>query len=139
MELINNYNFYVASGNLNGNSDTAYTSLVPFEMGTRDYGVLKRSANSTNSDRYGPQIGATVMCLTCHRAHASGWDSSTRWNMISEFIVYNSLYPGIDNDTPPEYAQGRQADETRKALYDRPVNFFAPFQRSLCNKCHVKD
>ena len=139
MDVINNYSFYLFTGNLTGSRDAAYTSMVPFEMGTKDYSILKGTANSTNANRSGPQNGANVMCLTCHRAHASGWDSITRWNMNSEFLVYNGLYPGIDNYSPPAYAQGRRAAETRKTFYDRPVGAYSPFQRSLCNKCHVKD
>ena len=139
MELVQNYNSYVATGNLNGNRNTSYTSLVPFEMGTRDYGLLKRTANTTNSEMSGPKSDAVVMCLTCHRAHASGWDSINRWNNKSTFIVYDNLYPGIDNSVPLEFSQGRSEIETQKTFYDRPTKLFSPFQRSLCNKCHVKD
>jgi hypothetical protein len=139
VELINNYNFYIASGNLNGRPNAAYTSMVPFEMGTKDYDILKRVASSTSIDRNGPQVGATVMCLSCHRAHASGWDNITRWNMKTEFIVYNGLYPGIDKPVPAEYAQGRLSLETQKAFYDRPVTAYSLYQRGLCNKCHAKD
>jgi hypothetical protein len=62
-----------------------------------------------------------------------------RWNMSKEFIVLNGVYPGIDNGTSGEYAQGRTAAETQKAYYDKPVTFFATYQRSLCNKCHIRD
>ncbi len=138
-EIINNYNSYIASGNLKGSSNNSYTSLVPFEIGTGDYALLKSIAGSNGSNRSGPQGDASVMCLTCHRAHASVWDSMTRWNTGTEFIVFNGHYPGIDNDAPQEYAQGRTESEARKAFYDRPAGSFAPYQRSLCNKCHGKD
>jgi hypothetical protein len=138
-DVAKNYNAYVASGNMGGNRNTAYTSLVPFEMRTTDYALLKRVANSNGSMRTGPAGNANVMCLTCHRAHASAWDKITRWNMTVEFIVYNGVYPGTDNGTPAEFAQGRLAAETQKAFYDRPATNFAPFQRSLCNKCHAQD
>jgi hypothetical protein len=39
----------------------------------------------------------------------------------------------------PALAEGRTQDETRAAYYDRPATAFSPFQRLLCNKCHVKD
>ena len=139
MDVITTYNVYFATGNLNGNLGAAYTSMVPFEMGTGDYAALKRTASSTNANRGGPQSGANVMCLTCHRAHASGWDSIARWNMNAEFLVYNGQYPGIDNYAPPRYAQGRLAVEVQKTFYDRPAGTYSTFQRSLCNKCHVKD
>lgn len=139
MDVTANYNFYLFTGNLGGNLGTAYTSLVPFEMGTKDYTVLKRTASSSTADRSGPQAGANVMCLSCHRAHASGWDSIARWNMNAEFLVYEGLYPGIDNYTPAGLSQGRLSAETRKTFYDRPATVYSPYQRSLCNKCHVKD
>jgi hypothetical protein len=138
-ESVTNYNSYIASGNLNGNAASSYTSLVPFEMGTNDYNKLKMTANSTGVDKSGPTLESNVMCLTCHRAHASGWDSMTRWNMQSEFIVYNGRYPGVDNGAPGDVSQGRTSMEVQKAFYDRPARFYAYYQRSLCNKCHAKD
>lgn len=140
--VINNYNFYVASGNLNGNGDTSYTSLVPFEVGTTDYTALREVANSDGAYTRGPDAALgnpNVMCLTCHRAHASGWDSMTRWNMKAAFIVSNGRYPGVDNYESREYAQGRTSLESKKAYYDRPATSYASYQRGLCNKCHVKD
>lgn len=137
--IVANYNAYVATGKLSGTHATAYTSLVPFEMGTSDYTLLKSVANSDGSVLTGPTGNASVMCLTCHRAHASGWDSMARWNTQSVLITFNGLYPGIDNGAPAELAQGRLAAETRKTFYDRPATMFAPFQRGLCNKCHVAD
>jgi hypothetical protein len=138
-EIITNYNSYVSSGNLNGDSNTAYTSMVPFEMGTDDYGILKRTANSNGSDRTGPSSNSNVMCLSCHRAHASGWDSMTRWNTNSTFMVYNGHYPGIDNGAPADIAQGRTSAEVQAAFYGRSADSYATYQRSLCNKCHAKD
>lgn len=138
-EAISIYNAYVSTGKLTGTAAASYTSMVPFEMGTNDYALLKKVANSNNSELAGPEGSANVMCLTCHRVHASGWDSIARWNMQTEFIVYRGVFPGIDNDAPPEYAQGRLAAETRKTFYDRPASLYGIYQRSLCNKCHAKD
>jgi hypothetical protein len=138
-DITNNYNTYIASGNSNGISNSSYTSIVPFELRTNDYSVLKSVANNDGSVRTGPTGTANVMCLSCHRAHASGWDSMTRWNLQTDFIVYNGDYPGTDNGAPTEYAQGRTTAETQKTFYDRPATSYALFQRSLCNKCHSKD
>ena len=91
------------------------------------------------SDSSGPSGTANVMCLSCHRAHASGWDKILRWNMQADFIIYEGMYPGIDNNSPPHLAQGRTAAETKKAFYDRLVISFAKYQKNFCNKCHVKD
>jgi cytochrome c553 len=137
--IISNYNAYVKSGDLSGKDSESYTSIVPFEEGTDDLQILSQHAKNDGSSLNGPDANAVVMCLTCHRAHASAWDSIMRWNVAVEFIVHNSMYPGINNGSLAEYAQGRTAAETQRAFYDRPVSRFASYQRSLCNKCHARD
>lgn len=138
-EIISNYNVYIMSGNINGLAATSFTSLVPFEEGSRNSSFLALHAQNNGSFMRGPEPGANVMCLTCHRAHASGWDSIGRWNMEADFIVYEGKYPGIDNGSPVDQAQGRTSIETRVALYNKPLKQFAAYQRGLCNKCHTKD
>lgn len=138
-ETMSNYNAYVRSGNINGRAETAYTSLVPFEEGTTDKTLLTQHAQNNGSFTRGPESGANVMCLTCHRAHASGWNSMARWNMEGDFIVHNNKYPGTDNGSTAEHAQGRTSTDVQRALYDRPSSRFAAVQRGLCNKCHTKD
>jgi len=134
-----NYNAYVKSGDFTGNIATAYTSLVPFQLDNQsDLTQLKNATTSTagaaSSDR--------VMCLSCHRAHASGWDSISRWNNSSTFLTVAGDYPGTDasgKGANGEFAQGRTKAEVQAAFYGRPANVFATYQRSLCNKCHLKD
>jgi len=138
-EIISNYNAYVKSGDINGKRDASYTSLVPFEEGTDDISILEQHAKNDGTSIMGPVHGSNVMCLTCHRAHASAWDHMARWNMASEFIVFKGVYPGINNDSPQRNAQGRTEAETRQAYYDRPASLFSGFQRGLCNKCHLRD
>ena len=138
--VVANYNAYIASGNLTGNPSTSYTSMVPFEMGTADYVALKGTATSTGGQTSGPATSSNVMCLSCHRAHASGWDHAMRWNTKSEFLMFNGEYPGVDTSgVPARIAGGRTRAETRKTYYDRPPTAYASYQRSLCNKCHAKD
>ena len=135
-----NYNAYVASGNLTGNSATSYSSMVPFEMGTADYAQLKVATASSGGRTAGPNTSSNVMCLSCHRAHASGWDHAMRWNTKSGFLVFNGGYPGVDDMTvPSRLSQGRTRLETLKTFYDRPASAYATYQRSLCNKCHALD
>lgn len=139
-QTVANYSGYIASGNATGKSSTSYNSLVPFEMGIADYSVLKRTASNNGSMTAGPDTISNVMCLTCHRAHASAWDKAARWNMKSEFLIYNGEYPGADrSDIPVRYSQGRTKAETRRAFYERPASMYASYQRSFCNKCHAKD
>jgi hypothetical protein len=135
-----NYNKYVASGNLTGNPSTSYSSMVPFEMGTADYALLKGTAASAGGQTAGPGTSSNVMCLSCHRAHASGWDFAMRWKTKSEFLVFNGNYPGVEDiEVPSRISQGRTRAETRKTFGDRPATAYATYQRSLCNKCHAKD
>ena len=138
--IATNYKKYLRTGDLTGDGINGFTSLVPFAENTGDYAILASHARSDNSFLTGPGDTDQVMCLSCHRAHASGWTEAMRWNMDSTFMVYNSLYPGTDTTpTVPEFARGRLAVETQAAYYDRPVTTFASFQRVYCNKCHVKD
>ena len=142
-----NYNNYVASGNLTGTfpaGTIAYSSLVPVEEGTNNLTTLQGDANITNATgKTAVSTSANVMCLSCHRAHASGWDQAARWNNGYEMLVVNSQYPGTDATDPgansARAAQGRTQAETQAAYYGRPVTAFATYQRSLCNKCHAKD
>jgi hypothetical protein len=138
--LANVYNAYVKSGDLTGTSTTSFTSLVPFAENTGDIATLQSHAKNDDLYLNGPGTSDKVTCLSCHRAHASGWPEALRWNMEGEFMVYNSLYPGTDTTpTVPQFARGRLGAETQAAYYDRPVTKFASYQRVLCNKCHAKD
>jgi len=138
-----NYNSYVMSGNLSGTPTTSYWSLVPFEEGltysTANINTLKSHAQTDDSNLNGPGSGtvpasATVMCLSCHRAHASGWDSMFRWNKDVATITVAGQYP-----TGNDAGFGRSLTEVSKAYYDRNVTKFSAFQRTLCNKCHALD
>jgi predicted CXXCH cytochrome family protein len=144
---LNNYNTYVKSGDLNGSSATAYNSLVPFEQGlavsVANLATLQTRALNTGAAiaLEGPMATGGVMCLSCHRAHASGFPEMTRWNNEGEFMMKNGFYPGTDStDTDSRgIARGKTVAETSAAYYNKPITAFATFQRSLCNKCHAKD
>jgi hypothetical protein len=134
-----NYYKYINSGTiLSSPSTTPYLSLVPFEEGTLDYTRLKAHAKSDDSYLDGPDSSANVMCLTCHRAHASGWDASTRWNAETEFIVSNGHYSQEGQAYQP-YGQGRTEAEALRAYYNKPASVFGLNQDTLCNKCHIGD
>jgi predicted CXXCH cytochrome family protein len=138
--IASNYKTYVKSGDLTGDGINGFSSLVPFIQNTGDYAALATNAKNDNSVLTGPGSTDQVACLSCHRAHASGWPHALRFNVEGEFMVYNSLYPGTDTTaTVPQFALGRTSAETQAAYYDRPVTQFASYQRVLCNKCHAKD
>ena len=134
------YNAYVYSGNRRGSQTTSYTSLVPYEEATNDLTVLSTHASNTGGYLQGPTLGTEhVMCLTCHRAHASGFNQGTRWNNNAEFVVVGGLWPDSANATSSGYSNGMPLEDYTAAMYGRPSSMYASYQRVFCNKCHGKD
>ena len=123
-----NYNAYVATGDFTGGAGaTAYTALVPFERQETDKAVLLAAVTSTQ----GPDAGENVMCLTCHRAHASAFNNITRWDMEHELLAEG--WPTAANLV----SMGAVANAD---YYGRDIaTEFGEYQRSLCNKCHGQD
>ncbi len=142
-DVISNYNAYKMSGDLSGAVATSYTSMVPFEEGTNDLATLALHASSTGGYKLGADTNSNVQCLTCHRAHATAWDSISRWNNKSEFLTLAGSWPGTNAPTTEgqtgTYATGKTMLEYQAAMYDRLPTTYATYQRSLCNKCHAKD
>lgn len=139
-----NYNAYIGSGNMTGSSATSYDSLVPFQSDNlTDYAALRALSVNDGSVATGPASSDRVMCLSCHRAHATGWDYMLRTNVEgNEFIAVDGVWPGTDSASTvasqAKYAQGRTVAETTKAYNDTTMHY-GSYQRSLCNKCHAKD
>ena len=121
--LAGNYNAYVSSDDLTGGSQaTAYWGLVPFEAVNVDL----ETVDPTNYTM-GPAANDRVTCVSCHRAHASAFDDAARWDMAQTFIA----------DSHPQLTDiGATADDVANKYYQYT---FVQNQRSLCNKCHVKD
>jgi predicted CXXCH cytochrome family protein len=138
------YNTYVKSGDMTGTTASSFSSLVPFASNTGDYTVLSGLAKNDGSQLGGPASTDQVMCLSCHRAHASGMVESLRYDEGYEFMTVGGNYLGSDNplmtsSRAPLQHRGRTMAEWKAAYYDRPVTQFATYQRVLCNKCHAKD
>lgn len=139
------YNTYVKSGDMTGTSATAFTSLVPFATNSSDYTVLAGLANSNGSNLNGPNGTDQVTCLSCHRAHASGFSHALRFDNGYEFMTKGGDYIGSDNPEigtggrGPLQSRGRTIADWKAAYYDREATKFATYQRVLCNKCHAKD
>jgi hypothetical protein len=146
-DVATNYNAYVRSGVMtNVSPGAAFSTLAPFEIGTADYAVLKAAAVTTSSyANQGMPAASTsnnVACLSCHRAHASGFDSGLRFLYVSEFMtVADSSNAAIYDSSTTDYAINRGYDQAlqQSAYYGRPATLFGPYARSLCNKCHAKD
>jgi hypothetical protein len=136
--VASNYNAYLGSG-LTGAS--GFDSIVPFQTdNSTDYAALRTVANTANAQA---ATSSRVMCLSCHRAHASGFAHMTRWQNEGEFIAADGVWPGTDSTstiaTAAKYAMGRTTAETSAAYNYQPETKYASYQRSLCNKCHAKD
>jgi Doubled CXXCH motif (Paired_CXXCH_1) len=121
--LSNNYNAYVSSDNTTGGSAaTSYWGLVPFEAVNVDLGTVDPTDYTA-----GPAANDEVMCLTCHRSHASAFPDAGRWDFAETFIA----------ESHPQITDGNATQDDIDNMY---YNYtFATNQRSLCNKCHVKD
>lgn len=125
--MISNYNMYVKTGNMGGSPSDAYLALVPFERGTTDVNLLDPWSTSGP----GSEGNANVMCLTCHRAHASAFNNIGRWDFSATFLY----------DSHPQYGDdGATGNDVFNSYYGRDiVADFGEYQRQLCNKCHVQD
>jgi hypothetical protein len=121
-----NYNQYKKTGDFTGVLATAYDELIPIETGATSGSAL--SVTST----VGANPGAQVMCLTCHRAHASANNNAGRWDFETEYIADSH---SLETTNLPATA----------AIYYKStgtidvVSVYGQYQRSLCNKCHVQD
>jgi hypothetical protein len=125
--IIANYNAYVRTGNSGGTRASSYLSLVPFELGTADMSRLVPSRSS------GPDTSgkANVMCLTCHRAHASAFPFIGRWDFKATFMADSHPKPGDSGVT---------GNDVMNSYYGRNmIAQFGRYQRQLCNKCHMQD
>jgi hypothetical protein len=137
LTISSNYSTYIKTGDLSGTAALSFLSLVPFEEGTGNYSTLKAHARSDDSYLWGPDAtNSQIMCLTCHRAHASGWDGAMRWNTKTDLIVSNGVYAQEGQVYQPT-GQGRTEIEAQRAYYDLKANRFATNQDTLCHKCHT--
>jgi len=104
-DIINRYNIY--NGTMDpsgGNPATAYLAAVPFE-----------DATSTTHFKAGPTATSRIICLTCHRAHASSAPSSGRWDFNVQTLGQDGVVSGS---------------------YPLPNPYPDPDQQPLCYKCH---
>jgi predicted CXXCH cytochrome family protein len=140
LTVVTIYNSYMGSG-LTGNS--GFDSIVPFENDNETNYANLRTDATANAAVADATTSSKVMCLSCHRAHASGFAHMTRWQNESAFIAVDGVWPGTDSTssiaTAAQYAMGRTTAETSRAYNDVPATKYATYQRSLCNKCHAND
>ena len=132
-----NYSAYISSGIMTG-TGANYSSIAPFEIGSSDYTALKAfpvtpTAASTSSN---------VNCLSCHRSHASAFESMARYYLGNEFmtIADGSNVASYDTSTTENKINtGYTVAQQTNAYNGRPATVFGPWARNYCNKCHAKD
>jgi hypothetical protein len=121
-DYINTYNSYVKTGDMSGIRDTAYFALIPFERGESDATTLDPAGTS------GPDSASNIMCLTCHRAHASAFKFMGRWDFGAELVI---------DSHPAAIDAGVTGNDILYSFYGRDmVTEFGASQRILCEKCH---
>jgi predicted CXXCH cytochrome family protein len=126
--IAGNYNNYVATGNT---AAANYLSLVPFEEGA-SVTVAALKAKAVNGVSAADATATSnVNCLSCHRAHASGFASMLRYNPATFMTVADGSYAGAALTASNAW--------NTAAYYGRASTEFPAFQRALCNKCHAKD
>lgn len=108
--IAGSYGRYNGTAHYNsGSPATSYLAAVPFE-----------DPATTTSSTAGPSASSQVSCITCHRAHASSAPDAGRWD-------FNVTWLSDDGVKSGSYA------------IPNPYGPDVHIQRSLCNKCHVKD
>jgi hypothetical protein len=123
------YNNYVATGDYTGAVETSYDMMVPFERGATD------GANLDPASTVGSDGSSTVACISCHRAHASAFNNAIRWDSEHELLTQS----GILNELTTTILAGGAIPYYRNGDAFDPAVEYGDYQRSLCNKCHVKD
>jgi hypothetical protein len=148
-DIIANYNSYVTSGIMtNTATNKAFSTLAPFQTGVskdRNTAVsgLKAQAKTGTagaSNHLAAATGDNVMCLSCHRAHATAFESMIRWNYAgNEMMTVADASNAAAYDTANGKGTGYSVAQQQAAYYGRQASAFGPNARSFCNKCHAKD
>ena len=124
-------------------SANRFSTLVPFEVGVADstpasYTALKAFAAAPTP----ASTSNNVSCLSCHRAHASGFESMLRFFYLNEFMTVADASNAAIYDTSTtenKINYGYNVAQQTNAYYGRAATAFGPYARSQCNKCHAKD
>ncbi len=127
-ETVSMYNSYINTGDLvangpgTGDIATAYLQFVPFERETSD----QQQLDPTSTE--GPNTNSKIMCLTCHRAHASAFRSIGRWDF--DAVLLADSHPGPGD-------VGVSGNDVQYSYYGRNISIeFGPEQGQFCEKCH---
>ena len=121
-DAVTRYNSYIKTGDLSGAINTAFLALVPFERGITNATLLDPTSTM------GPDSSSRIMCLTCHRAHATAFPHIGRWDFSAELIV---------DSHPASGDGGVTGNDLFYSYYGRDmITKYGAQQRNLCEKCH---
>jgi hypothetical protein len=144
--IASNYNAYVSSGIMtNVTANRAFSTLAPFELNSATYSALKTQAVTGTggaSTHAAADAASNVACISCHRAHASAFESSLRFFYLNEFmtIADSANAAAYDSSTTENKINyNYSVTQQQNGYYGRPATVFGPYARSYCNKCHAKD
>ncbi len=141
--IVTNYNAYVSSGIMtNTNTAKAFSTLAPFATDTNDRTVMKPQAvtgTGGSSNHAAATTADNVICLSCHRAHATAFESMLRFAYSNEFMTAADSTNAAIYDTVNGKGTGYSPTQAQNAYYGRPATAFGPNARVYCNKCHAKD
>jgi hypothetical protein len=114
-DTANQYNRYEGDDNpTTGDVSSSYLAAVPFEHATGSRGIRRPDRTTTSTE--GPLGVSRVMCLSCHRAHASSAPYAGRWDFNVSLL---------------------QEDGVVSGSYAIPDPYGSQNQGTLCTKCHV--
>ncbi len=137
-----NYGAYISSGIMTG-TGANYSAIAPFEIGVGD--SLPATYTALAAFVATPTAASTsnnVNCLSCHRAHATAFESMARYYLGNEFMtVADSSNAAIydTSTTENKINTGYNTTQQTNAYNGRPATVFGPYARNYCNKCHAKD
>lgn len=127
-DIASMYNSYINTGELlalgsgTGSAADSYLQFVPFERGVSDQQQLVPTSTQ------GPNSNSRIMCLTCHRAHASAFGSIGRWDFTAELLA--ASHPGAGDG-------GVSGSDVSYSYYGRDISVeFGSEQGPFCEKCH---
>ena len=136
-----NYGAYISSGIMTG-TGANYSAIAPFETGNgstlADYVALKAFQAAPTA----PTTSNNVSCLSCHRAHASAFESMARYYLGNEFMTVadaSNVATYDSSTTENKINSGYSVAQQTAAYNGRPATVFGPYARNYCNKCHAKD
>jgi hypothetical protein len=139
--IASNYAAYYSSGIMTG-TGAGYSSLAPFETGATMLAADMSALIAFQQNPTAPTTSNNVLCLSCHRAHATAFESMTRFYTGNEFMTLtDDVSAGLWDWSTTENKINTAYNfmQQNLAYQGRSASLFGPFARNYCNKCHAKD